>query len=106
MPPIAGGGGPVDSMATMRLPAAQLAIVEPAKIRDYLLSPEHPVGRYKASFFNALGGTRGRIGSGLKAPSSTWSHRRRPSRARRVALGTSTRCVVPFRRLRGGARRS
>jgi hypothetical protein len=45
-------------MATMRLPAAQLAIVEAAKIRDYLLSLEHPVGRYKASFFTALGYTR------------------------------------------------
>jgi hypothetical protein len=42
----------------MKLPAAQLAIVEPAKIRDYLLSSEHPVGRYKASFFTALGYTR------------------------------------------------
>lgn len=42
----------------MRLPAANLALVDPAKIRDYLLSPEHLVGRYKASFFNALGYSR------------------------------------------------
>lgn len=26
-----------------------------AKVRDYLLSPSHPVGRFKASFFVALG---------------------------------------------------
>jgi hypothetical protein len=42
----------------MRLPAADLAIVDPAKIRDYLLSSEHPVGRFKAAFFGALGYTR------------------------------------------------
>lgn len=42
----------------MRLPAADFAIVDPAKIRDYLLSPEHPVGRFKALFFGALGYTR------------------------------------------------
>jgi len=39
----------------MNLPAGEQAIVDPAKIRDYLLSPEHPVGRFKAVFFNALG---------------------------------------------------
>ena len=31
---------------------------DPAKVRDYLLSPEHPVGRFKATFFVALGYTR------------------------------------------------
>lgn len=41
-----------------RLPTARLAIVEPSKIRDYLLSPEHPIGRFKAPFFTALGYTR------------------------------------------------
>lgn len=39
----------------MRLPSAEHAVVDPAKIRDYLLSPEHPVGRAKARFFAALG---------------------------------------------------
>lgn len=39
----------------MELPNARQAIVDPAKIRDYLLSPEHPVGRAKARFFGALG---------------------------------------------------
>jgi hypothetical protein len=42
----------------MRLPAAELAIIDAAKIRDYLLSPEHPVGRSKAAFFGALGYAR------------------------------------------------
>ena len=42
----------------MRLPNAERAIVEDAKVRDYLLSPEHPVGRGKARFFAALGFTR------------------------------------------------
>lgn len=42
----------------MRLPGAANAIVDRAKVRDYLLSPEHPVGRFKAAFFCALGYTR------------------------------------------------
>src|SRR3982751_5465243 len=39
----------------MNLPGRENAVVDPAKVRDYLLSPEHPVGRSKAVFFNALG---------------------------------------------------
>ncbi len=39
----------------MQLPHAEQAFVDPAKVRDYLLSPEHPVGRAKARFFAALG---------------------------------------------------
>jgi hypothetical protein len=40
------------------LPNASRAIIEPAKLRDYLLSTEHPVGRFKARFFRGLGYTR------------------------------------------------
>src|SRR6266496_3313044 len=39
----------------MSLPNADRAIVDPAKIRDYLLSTSHPVGRFKAAFFISLG---------------------------------------------------
>jgi hypothetical protein len=39
----------------MSLPNAEQAIVDPAKIRGYLLSFTHPVGRFKASFFAGLG---------------------------------------------------
>lgn len=39
----------------MRLPKAELAIIDPRKVRDYLLSSEHPVGRFKAHFFTRLG---------------------------------------------------
>jgi hypothetical protein len=42
----------------MTLPRAEQAITDAAKVRDYLLSPEHPVGRFKAVFFGALGYTR------------------------------------------------
>lgn len=42
----------------MKLPSAERAIIEPAKVRDYLLSLEHPVGRAKARFFGALAFTR------------------------------------------------
>ena len=39
----------------MQLPNCDRATVADAKVRDYLLSPSHPVGRFKSSFFNALG---------------------------------------------------
>ena len=39
----------------MKLPAAERAWIEPAKIRDYLLSREHSVGRFKTVFFENLG---------------------------------------------------
>ena len=39
----------------MLLPNADRATIEPAKLRDYLLSTGHPVGRFKARFFAALG---------------------------------------------------
>lgn len=39
----------------MKLPAAERVLIEPAKVRDYLLSREHPVGRFKAVFFESLG---------------------------------------------------
>jgi len=37
---------------------AERAVIEPAKIRDYLLSPSHPVGRFKAAVFASLGYTQ------------------------------------------------
>ena len=39
----------------VKLPNAELALIEPAKVRDYLLSESHPVGRVKAAFFRELG---------------------------------------------------
>jgi hypothetical protein len=39
----------------VRLPNADRAVVEEAKVRDYLLSPTQPVGRFKSVFFVALG---------------------------------------------------
>jgi hypothetical protein len=41
----------------LRLPEAERAVVDPRKVRDYLLSTAHPVGRFKAVFFQALGYT-------------------------------------------------
>lgn len=38
-----------------RLPNAEYAIVPQAKLCDYLLSPTHPIGRFKAAFFAVLG---------------------------------------------------
>lgn len=42
----------------MGLPNVERAIVEDAKVRDYLLAPDRPVGWAKARFFAALGFTR------------------------------------------------
>jgi hypothetical protein len=41
----------------MRLPNSERAIVHDAKVRDYLLSPDHPIGRFKARVFSAAGYT-------------------------------------------------
>ena len=42
----------------MKVPDWEKAEIDPAKIRDYLLSPTHPVGRFKAPFFAARGYTQ------------------------------------------------
>jgi hypothetical protein len=39
----------------MSLPNANAAVIAPEKIRDYLLSPIHPLGRYKAAFLRSYG---------------------------------------------------
>ena len=39
----------------MRLPDSEQAVIDSEKLRDYLLSPSHPVGRFKAVFFSSLG---------------------------------------------------
>lgn len=39
----------------MLLPNAEHATIDPTKLRDYLLSSTHPIGRFKARFFTALG---------------------------------------------------
>ena len=42
----------------MKLPGAERSVIEGAKVRDYLLSTSHPVGRFKTAFFTGLGYTR------------------------------------------------
>lgn len=39
----------------MLLPNADRAEIDPVKLQGYLLSATHPVGRFKARFFAALG---------------------------------------------------
>jgi len=38
----------------MKLPEAERAVVDIAKLRDYCLSPFHPLGRHKARIFAGL----------------------------------------------------
>jgi hypothetical protein len=42
----------------MKLPGFDRAVIDRSKLRDYLLSPFHPVGRFKATFFLSLGYSR------------------------------------------------
>lgn len=39
----------------MRIPNADRAVIEPTKLRGYLLSASHPIGRFKAPFFLGFG---------------------------------------------------
>lgn len=39
----------------MQLPNSEHAVIDSAKLRDYLLSTSHQVGRFKARFFESLG---------------------------------------------------
>jgi hypothetical protein len=53
----------------LKLPGVERAAVDGAKIRDHLLSDSHPVGRFKAAFFAALGypaGGRESLAAGLR----------------------------------------
>jgi hypothetical protein len=39
----------------MKIPNGNRAIIDDAKVRDYLLSPDHPIGRFKARVFASVG---------------------------------------------------
>jgi hypothetical protein len=39
----------------MRLPNAENAVIPTEKLRGYLLSPTHPIGRFKSVLFRGLG---------------------------------------------------
>jgi len=39
----------------LQIPNAARAVIEPVKLHGYLLSRTHPVGRFKAPFFESLG---------------------------------------------------
>ena len=39
----------------VKLPNIDKAAISSDKLRDYLLSRSHPIGRFKAAFFNKLG---------------------------------------------------
>lgn len=44
--------------SSLRLPNIENVVIDSEKLRDYLLSPSHPVGRFKAAFFSSLGYTQ------------------------------------------------
>jgi uncharacterized protein DUF6883 len=42
----------------LKLPGGEQAWIDSRKLREYILSPSHPVGRFKAVFFAKLGYTQ------------------------------------------------
>jgi len=61
--------------ACVKVPALEQAVIDEEKIRDYLLSREHPVGKYKCVVFEALGYSR-----------AEWSQLRDDIRAQHLIL--------------------
>lgn len=49
-----------ETESVVKLPGGDEAVVDAAKVCDYLLSPMHPVGRWKSHFFRSLGFTQER----------------------------------------------
>ena len=89
----------------MKVPQAELAVVDPAKVRDYLLSPEHPVGRFKATFFGSIGYSRDDwdlLVANLRAIVASED----ATPGDESPLATSTRCVVRLWDRPGGMRSS
>jgi hypothetical protein len=68
----------------MRLPAAERAHIDLTKIRDYLLSSEHPIGRFKAAVLRAAGYSR-------DEPEQLQTDLLALARTGEVSLGGSTR---------------
>ncbi len=42
----------------MKLPNIEKALIPSEKLQDYLLSPSHPVGQFKAAYFRSFGYTQ------------------------------------------------
>jgi len=78
-----------------KLPYADHAVVEQAKICDYLLSSSDPVGRFKARVFLSLGLHHGRTGTVQRIESNTYGMKVVISASLRRPNGTSRRfCTV------------
>jgi hypothetical protein len=73
----------------------QRAIIEPAKLRDYVLSPSHPVGRFKAIFFAALGYSRDEWPR-LRDDLRTQHLAHEAEHVETTAFGTKYRIVAPL----------
>ncbi len=77
----------------MNLPGVDRAVIDEAKIRDYLLSDAHPVGRFKAAFFVGLGHSIAGW-QGLAADLQRDAMNNSPWPRRPVSTARSTRSVV------------
>ena len=76
----------------MLLPNADKAVIEVTKLRDYLLSTVHPLGRFKARFFSTLGFAADRwqeLESALRTQHLTQEADVVPPRARRSEVHDS-----------------
>lgn len=101
----------------MRLPNSRNAIVPRRKVRDYLLSADHPVGRHKAAFFESLGYTQDQwpalaevlqihAGGRISRSSRRWYGRMFEIRGEIVGLNGRTASVITVWLVRPGERRA
>jgi hypothetical protein len=77
----------------LKLPGAERAVVEAAKLRDYLLADARPVGRFKAVFFLGLGYSQDEWQT-LEADLLRHAVENESQPGESTAYGRSTRCVV------------
>lgn len=66
----------------MRLPHPERAEIPAEKLRDYLLSTTHPIGRHKSVFFRGLGygaGAYARLAEDLRSILGSDAHADEPS---------------------------
>ena len=86
-----------------RLPNAERAAINPRKLRDYALNPDHLSGAYKAEFFAQMGYTRGdwqRLEQDIRA--QHLAHAARPGKP--SPHGTKYVITAPLQGPRGAAR--
>ena len=80
-----------------KLPNAERAVVDIAKLRDYSLNPTHDVGKHKARVFRSALGLTVDDGHGCASACCKQHLIGKPSSARRHLSGKNTCSILPSR---------